>query len=168
METTRISLIGPSLVIKGRVTAKSQALKVQGRIEGTLDLDDALIVEEAGVVDASLICREAKIAGHLSGNIYATEKASIESSGRVTGAVFAPVFSVSEGARLDGSVEMDSDSGTLEQKFRIAAGEKSSAAESPERKTPAKSLDKAKAPAKESRKDSVPSADKTNSAKTKG
>ena len=46
METTEKSFIGPSLVIKGRVVARNQSLNVQGRIEGDLDVDDILVVEE--------------------------------------------------------------------------------------------------------------------------
>ena len=142
MEATKPSLIGPSLLIKGHVKAKHQPISVQGRIEGTLELDDALIIEDGGAVDASLTCREASIAGELNGQVYATEKLSIESSGRVSGALFAPVFSVAEGARLDGSVDMDSDPQALEQKFQAATGK--AQAVKPAKKAPKKAAPAAK------------------------
>ncbi len=164
MEKTGKSIVGPSLVIKGRVTARNQALKVQGRIEGELDLDDILIVEDQGVIEASLMCREAHIAGQVSGNIYATEKAVIEPKGRVTGALFAPVFSVSEGARLDGSVEMDAQDGALEKKFRLAAGQPAQ----PKQSRPAKKTKKDDAERKQISDEVSTSTANAGSAETKG
>lgn len=121
MEGKQGSVIGPTIMIRGRVVARAQPLRVAGRIEGVIDHDALLRVETGGSLDATLLCRELEVAGNVSGALFAMERASIADTGTVSGRVVAPLFSVAEGARLDGSVEMDADADLLVDGFQAAS-----------------------------------------------
>lgn len=114
------SLIGPSIVIKGELTA-AEDLLIMGRVEGVIDHDQTLTVHADGVVRGEVKAKNILVEGSVEGNLYATERVRIEPTGRMTGDVFAPRVGVLEGATFKGAVDMDADTGAIERRFEKSA-----------------------------------------------
>ena len=102
-------MIGATVVIKGDITGGEDIL-VQGRVEGTIRLDDHnLVVGPNGDISADVTAREIEIDGNIEGDITGHEKIIVRSSGRVKGNMKAPKVVLEEGSQFRGSVEMDVD-----------------------------------------------------------
>jgi len=98
--------IGRSLVIKGEVSG-SESLYVDGRIEGTITLNDNRVtIGRNGTVAANITAREVVIMGKVHGNIECSDRLDIRSEGSLTGDVVTQRISVEDGAILKGSVQV--------------------------------------------------------------
>ena len=98
--------IGRSLVIKGEVSG-SEALFVDGKIEGTINLtDNRVTIGRNGTVAANITAREVVIMGKVTGNIECSDRLDIRSEGSLTGDVVTQRISVEDGAVLKGSVQV--------------------------------------------------------------
>jgi cytoskeletal protein CcmA (bactofilin family) len=100
-----MTTIGTTIVIKGRLKVHED-LTVLGRIEAEISSSKALIVENSGIVKASVRARSARISGVLVGNITAEEKIEIAADGRVVGDLHAPRIVISDGAAFRGRIDM--------------------------------------------------------------
>ena len=99
--------IGKSISIKGDLTGEED-LVIEGTVEGKIDLPtNELTIGENGNVNAEVHAKSVVVVGSISGNVSATEKLEIQSSGLIDGDVRAPRLIIQEGARLNGSVEMN-------------------------------------------------------------
>ena len=98
--------IGKSITIKGDLTG-NEDLVIEGNVEGKVDLpNNQLTIGEAGKVSADLHAKAVVVIGRVAGNVHATERVQIESSGVVEGDVHSPRLILEEGAVLNGSVVM--------------------------------------------------------------
>ncbi len=103
------ALLGRSLVMEGTITG-GEDLLVEGRIKGTVNLKEhTVIVGKHGKVEGDIIAKVIMVEGEVMGNIRASERASIRQSGFVKGNVSAPRVLVEDGARLKGSIDVDSE-----------------------------------------------------------
>ncbi len=103
----QMSVIGPTLVIKGELEA-GENLLVQGRIEGTITHNaESLIIGERGTVQANIKARNVVIEGTVEGDIYGSESVSIRETAKVKGNIFTPRISITEGAHFKGGIDMD-------------------------------------------------------------
>ena len=114
------SLIGPSIVIKGELTA-AEDLLIMGRVEGIVDHDQTLTVHADGVVCGEVKAKNILVEGSVEGNLYAMERVRIDATGRMTGDVYAPRVGVLEGATFKGAVDMDADTGAIARRFQKSA-----------------------------------------------
>src|SRR5262245_11579553 len=72
--------IGQSVVIEGRITS-SQDLRIDGKVEGTIEVGDHLLTVGAGAaVKANLVARSILISGAVVGNVTATERLDLKAS----------------------------------------------------------------------------------------
>lgn len=76
------SLIGPSIVIKGELTA-AEDLLIMGRVEGIVDHDQTLTVHADGVVCGEVKAKNILVEGSVQGNLYAMERVRIDATGRM-------------------------------------------------------------------------------------
>ena len=120
-ETRDYSLIGPTVVIKGEVTAEED-LMIKGRVEGFIDHSQTVSVHAQGTVAAEIMAREVLVEGTVDGNVYGTERVQIAETGSVSGNVYAPRVGVTEGASFKGAIDMDSGAGAIERRFREKSG----------------------------------------------
>ena len=116
-----VSVIGPSVVIKGEISAEED-LMVMGRVEGTIDHNQRLTIHADGVINASIKAQEITVEGTVHGNIYGTKRVKICATAQVEGNVFAPSVGLVEGSRFKGTVDMEFDSRTVEQRFYESVG----------------------------------------------
>ena len=115
------SLIGPTVVIKGEVSAEEDLL-VRGRIEGFIDHSATVTVHAEGTVAAEVKAKEVLVEGTVDGNVYGTERVQIAETGNVSGNVYAPRVGVLEGASFKGAIDMDPDVQAIERRFREQTG----------------------------------------------
>jgi cytoskeletal protein CcmA (bactofilin family) len=99
-------IIGSGITINGRVTG-DEDLIVEGRIEGTITLNNHLIIEQTGVVVADVQAVILTIRGQMNGNIIAQDVVSIMADATVIGDITAPRVIIEDGARFKGNIEMD-------------------------------------------------------------
>lgn len=110
------SVIGPTLVVRGEVTAKEDLL-IRGRVEGRIDHNQTLTVHAEGTVEAVVKAKEIHIEGTVKGDLFGTERVKVCETGKVIGNVCAPRVGVMEGAAFKGMVDMDSDAAAIERRY---------------------------------------------------
>lgn len=102
------SRIGPSVKIVGELHA-AEAMTFDGEIDGQITLDDqTLVIGPNGYVKGEVSARMVRVEGTVEGNITASEKIVVTSSGSVCGDIVAPRLSLDDGAKLKGSIDTQS------------------------------------------------------------
>lgn len=97
--------IGKSLVVQGKVIS-NQDLTIDGQVEGTIELGQHGLTIGAGAkIKANLVAKTITISGAVTGNVTATEKVDVRSTGVVEGDIKAAHLQMSEGAMIRGRVE---------------------------------------------------------------
>ena len=101
-----MNYIGPSIVIKGDVTA-GEDLTVAGRVDGNIRLEAGeLTLAPHSEVVGELLAPLIVVHGALRGTLEATVRAEVRAQAAVTGKVAAPILVVADGALLNGRVEV--------------------------------------------------------------
>jgi cytoskeletal protein CcmA (bactofilin family) len=102
-----LSLVGPSLTIKGEIEA-SEDLIIQGRVEGSVKhTADRLVIGKQGVVHADIHARNLSVEGVVEGNIVGSESVVIQDTAKVRGNISTPRLSIADGAHFVGGIDMD-------------------------------------------------------------
>lgn len=97
--------IGKSLIVQGKVIS-NQDLTIDGQVEGTIELGQHGLTIGAGAkIKANLAAKSITISGAVTGNVTATEKVDVRSTGIVEGDIKAAHLQMSEGAMIRGRVE---------------------------------------------------------------
>ena len=100
--------IGESISIQGGLSGEED-LVIDGKVDGKVQLPgNHLTIGQSGVVKADVHAKLVSVVGRVHGNVHASERVEIESTGVVEGDVKAPRLVVQEGAVLNGSIEMSS------------------------------------------------------------
>lgn len=101
-------VIGPLLVVRGRLDGKGE-LRVDGVLEGEIELDGVLAVGSDGTVVGPVRARSVEVSGEVHGPVSASDSVAIRAGGRVQGDVRARRIAIDDGAALHGGIEMDFD-----------------------------------------------------------
>jgi cytoskeletal protein CcmA (bactofilin family) len=107
----RMSVFGPTLRFKGELKAQED-LKVEGRIEGTIQHQQRVVVGAKGEVVATVSAASIDVDGRVQGDMHAKKSVKVSSSAVVRGNIKAPSVSITEGANFNGSVSMEPSVGT--------------------------------------------------------
>ena len=100
-----ILLLGKTALITGNVRA--DACELEGMVEGKMDCSASLVVAASGRLAADAVAgKEIRISGRIDGNATTPGVLRIEKGGVVNGDLKARVFSMSEGATLNGHCTM--------------------------------------------------------------
>jgi cytoskeletal protein CcmA (bactofilin family) len=99
-------IIGRGTVVKGNLSGAGDVV-VEGRVEGTVSLEDQLTIEPAGKVLADVQLENLTVHGEMSGDIVVGDCVLISSTAKVVGDIKAPRVVIQDGARFSGSIEMD-------------------------------------------------------------
>ena len=96
---------GSSLVIKGELSGKED-LVLEGKVNGTVSLPEHVLTIGLGAqVSADITARVVVLHGILAGNISASERVEIKSTGRMQGDLVSPKVQMSDGATFTGRLE---------------------------------------------------------------
>jgi cytoskeletal protein CcmA (bactofilin family) len=98
-------VIGPKTQLKGEITG-SEAVLVEGLVEGTIRITGPLRIGPGGKVKATVSAQSVVVAGELVGDCHATDRVEIEAAGRLTGNIRSPRVVIVEGATFRGTSDM--------------------------------------------------------------
>ncbi len=107
-ETSSIAartLMGAETVITGELNT-SEAVQIEGRVEGKIKSSGLVVIGEAGRVKAEIEADEVSIRGTLEGDCTARNRVEITRTGKVLGNLRAPRIVVAEGAIFRGASQM--------------------------------------------------------------
>lgn len=90
--------------ITGELNFKG-SFRIDGYFKGKIHSDSTLIVGENGKVEADIRIGNAIISGEVKGNIHASDRVELSSSGRVIGSVITPKLIVEEGACIEANCQ---------------------------------------------------------------
>jgi len=101
-----VSHLSPTTVFQGEISGRED-LVVKGQVRGKIALlENDLLVDERGRVEAEVRAKNVRIKGEVVGNITASGKVIIERTGRMRGDLSAAVISIEDGAQFKGSVKI--------------------------------------------------------------
>lgn len=95
------TVIGPTANLKG-VIQSDGGLRVDGVMEGTIQIAGNLIIGETGKVIAEVSAQNISVAGALKGTVKAQGRLEILSTGRVWGDISVSSFLIDEGGFFRG------------------------------------------------------------------
>jgi len=107
----RVSVFGPTLRFKGELKAQED-IKIEGRIEGTIEHQQRVIVGSKGEVVAKVNASAIDVDGRVQGDMVAKKSIKVSQSAVVRGNLRAPSVSITEGANFNGGVTMESNAGS--------------------------------------------------------
>lgn len=82
------------------------SLRVDGEVEGTVEVARHLTVGTSGVMKADIRANSALVAGRIKGTIQARDKVELEKGSRLEGDVHASSFKIMDGAFFQGQCTM--------------------------------------------------------------
>lgn len=98
--------IGKSIVFKGELTG-DEDLQIDGHVEGNVSLPgNELTIGATAKITAEVTAKAVQVIGKITGNVTATERIEVHSSGEVKGDIKAPKLLIQEGAVVNGSIQM--------------------------------------------------------------
>ncbi len=101
------ALIGGSLTFKGELTG-SEDLLIQGTLEGVVQLkQNTVTLGKSGKVKGDLHAKVVHVEGEIVGDIFGNEQVVVHRSGKVRGNITAPRVILEDGAKLQGSIDME-------------------------------------------------------------
>ena len=103
--TNSINIITSGTVIKGDITASGD-FRLDGTLEGNIQLNGKLVIGDSGVVNGNVLCMNANIIGTVNGNLSVKELLSLHSSARVKGDILINKLSIEPGAIFTGKCNM--------------------------------------------------------------
>ncbi len=136
------SLIGPGVVIRGTIKDSDDTLTIRGRVEGSIENEKRVVIDEQGSIKAEIKAKEIQVRGKVTGNLHGEERVRIAASGNVEGDIQTRRFAVEEGARMKGRVIMTSEMTSEKapavkaEPTPLAKAEKTPSSESPSGKGP--------------------------------
>ena len=101
------SVIGEGSIFEGRFYIAG-SLRIDGKFEGDIRTDEALLVGETGKVKTNISAKEVVLAGTLIGDIDAKEEVRLTETGRMVGDISAPFLNIARGVVLQGTVSIHS------------------------------------------------------------
>ena len=99
------TVLGSNAVFKGELTF-NDTLCIDGEFEGKLTTSDKLIVAEEGAVLADIEAGTVICRGKITGNVKASQKVEIQSTGKIVGDVLTPALIIELGAVFNGKSYM--------------------------------------------------------------
>jgi len=82
-------------------------VRIDGLFRGEIQTNDCLVIGKTGQVDAEIQVGHLIIMGKLNGNVKATGKVEVASTGHIKGDLVTSVLVIQEGATIEGNIHMD-------------------------------------------------------------
>jgi len=101
------SVLGRTLHFCGDLSA-DEDLILQGKVEGSITHTGCLTIGADGTTVGNVSARQIIVEGSVEGDITAEGSVSVRASGTLHGSIVAPRVAIADGARFNGSIDMDS------------------------------------------------------------
>ena len=105
VESNSINIITSGTLIKGDITASGD-FRLDGTLEGNIQLNGKLVVGDSGIVNGNVLCVNANVIGTVNGNLSVKELLSLNATARVKGDILINKLSIEPGAVFTGRCRM--------------------------------------------------------------
>lgn len=102
IEADEGTVIGAGCSLKGNINEKGN-MSINGYIEGDLEIEGLLVVEEQGKILGNIISVDAVIKGNVKGDLKIKENLRIDKTANISGNIEYLRISVEEGAIFNGN-----------------------------------------------------------------
>jgi len=102
------TIIGKGTVIEGTIKVQN-SMRLDGRVNGSILTTDSLVVGKDGEIEGEVRAKNAIIAGHVKGQIFASGKVVLEARSVLQGEVKTAKLAIDDGAKFDGTCAMSED-----------------------------------------------------------
>jgi cytoskeletal protein CcmA (bactofilin family) len=99
------AFLGKNTAFEGKLEF-SGTVRVDGRVKGEIVGEGTLIVGDSASIHADVRVTDLVISGEIRGSLFASEKVSIRSPGKVFGNIHAPTVIMEEGVIFEGHCRM--------------------------------------------------------------
>lgn len=99
-------ILGKGLVFRGELTGEGD-LQVQGQLEGKINVTGTVVILEGASIQADVSASEIVVGGVVRGNLSASGRVEVLSTGHLVGDVRGRVLVVREGAALNGKINVE-------------------------------------------------------------
>lgn len=103
------TILGRETSFNGVLTFK-KPLQIAGEFFGEIISDGYVLISEGAVVKANIKAHTVIVGGHVTGNVIATERLEMLSTGKVIGNIKTAKLQIADGVIFDGNCEMIQDS----------------------------------------------------------
>jgi cytoskeletal protein CcmA (bactofilin family) len=101
------SFIGSGTEFQGELNVKG-IIRVDGHFDGKMKVG-SLILSETGVIKGEVLAKKIIIGGKVEGDLRGQEIVEIKATGKVLGDIYTKKISITEGAKVNGKIEMKVD-----------------------------------------------------------
>lgn len=99
------TIIGEQCILVGNIES-SQSVKIDGRIEGNINVNALIIISEKATIIGDVQGQEMIVYGQISGNIHC-DTLQLKDSARLVGEISTNNLQIEAGAKYQGSVHMN-------------------------------------------------------------
>jgi cytoskeletal protein CcmA (bactofilin family) len=99
--TTNFSILDAHISVTGDLETDG-ALRIDGRLEGTIHRADLIVVGEGASVVGDITAREVIVGGAVTGNVFAQQRTELRSTGIVAGDIRSAAILIHEGGVVQG------------------------------------------------------------------
>jgi cytoskeletal protein CcmA (bactofilin family) len=99
--STNFSVLDSHISVTGDLETDG-ALRVDGRLEGSIHRADLIVIGEGASVVGDITAREVIVGGAVTGNIFAAQRTELQSNGIVAGDIRSAAILVHEGGVVQG------------------------------------------------------------------
>lgn len=111
------AMIGPSINVDGKLRG-DEDLVIEGKVKGTVELKkNSVTIGSQGDVQADVYAHTIYVDGKMDGNLFASEQVVVRKSAQIKGSITSPRVSLEDGARFNGSIDMDAKSESMDKAF---------------------------------------------------
>lgn len=104
-DSKALTIVGQGASVNGEIRSKG-TVRIEGYLQGRVNCEDTIVVQETGKVKAELIGAQVIISGEVEGNVTAHERLEITTNGKLVGDITAPKVSIAEGVLFEGKCTM--------------------------------------------------------------
>jgi cytoskeletal protein CcmA (bactofilin family) len=99
--STNFSVLDSHITVSGDLETDG-ALRIDGRLEGAIHRADLIVVGEGASIVGDVTAREVIVGGSVTGNIFASQRTELQSTGIVAGDIRSAAILIHEGGVVQG------------------------------------------------------------------
>lgn len=128
--STNFSVFDSHISVSGDLETDG-ALRIDGRLEGTIHRADLIVVGQGASVVGDITAREVIVGGAVTGNILAAQRTELQSTGIVAGDIRSAAILIHEGGVVQGRLYIHPISGAAEGSSGSSSGSSSNSSSTP-------------------------------------
>jgi cytoskeletal protein CcmA (bactofilin family) len=105
-ERRQVAWIGQNVTIEGKIVSK-QDIRIDGHVQGSIEVGQhEVVLGNGSEIKADLSARAVIVGGTVNGNVTASERIEIQSTGTLLGDVVTPRLIIHDGGLLRGKADV--------------------------------------------------------------